>query len=552
MKLLILGGYGVFGGRLARLLVDLNGLDIVIAGRSAVKAQAFVNDVQGAAILSAVALDRNEIATSLPGIMPDLLVDASGPFQAYGDDPYGVVKACLGIGCHYLDLADGAEFVAGIGQFDAEAKARGLIVRSGLSTCPALTSAVVSAFEREMTVTSLAGGIAPSPRAGVGETVLRAVLGYAGQDLDLMRDGRMTSAKALVERRRMTIAPPGKLPLHNKPFSLVEVPDLRLLPKTRPDLRDIWFGAGVVPEVFQRLLNFLARARATIGGPDLTGLAPVAHKVLSLFAIGEHRGGMIMVAEGLRGGQPVTMSWHLVAEGDDGPNIPALASEVMIRRIKAGDLPEAGARPAIGDVTLAEFETAFAHHAITTGFHREPPAQATLFQQLMGSAFDDLPLSLQRFHGQSGKTTWTGRADVIGSGNPLAKMISRIFRFPAPGKDQPLTVTVSPYKDGERWVRTYGTRSMVSTLRPGVGRSDRLIVERFGPVAVHMALVVEDERLQLVPRRMTIFGVPLPARLLPGDLCFEQDRAGVFGFDVTLSLPGVGRIVTYRGTLAQR
>ena len=40
MKVLILGGYGVFGGRLARLLKDEAGLTIVLAGRSLAKAEA--------------------------------------------------------------------------------------------------------------------------------------------------------------------------------------------------------------------------------------------------------------------------------------------------------------------------------------------------------------------------------------------------------------------------------------------------------------------------------------------------------------------------------
>src|SRR5690242_2489778 len=41
MKVLILGGYGTFGGRLAQLLADEARLTLIIAGRSRAKAQAF-------------------------------------------------------------------------------------------------------------------------------------------------------------------------------------------------------------------------------------------------------------------------------------------------------------------------------------------------------------------------------------------------------------------------------------------------------------------------------------------------------------------------------
>jgi NADP oxidoreductase coenzyme F420-dependent len=40
MKVLILGGYGVFGGRLARLLLQ-DGIEVVVAGRDEQKAAAF-------------------------------------------------------------------------------------------------------------------------------------------------------------------------------------------------------------------------------------------------------------------------------------------------------------------------------------------------------------------------------------------------------------------------------------------------------------------------------------------------------------------------------
>ena len=37
--------------------------------------------------------------------------------------------------------------------------------------------------------TLIRGGIAPSPYAGVGENVIRAIAGYAGQPVELKRDG---------------------------------------------------------------------------------------------------------------------------------------------------------------------------------------------------------------------------------------------------------------------------------------------------------------------------------------------------------------------------
>ena len=73
---------------------------------------------------------------------PNIIVDASGPFQIYGD-PYALVRAAIAQGIDYLDLADGSDFVKGIAQFDALARGRGVFVLSGVSSFPVLTAAVV-------------------------------------------------------------------------------------------------------------------------------------------------------------------------------------------------------------------------------------------------------------------------------------------------------------------------------------------------------------------------------------------------------------------------
>ena len=125
LKVLILGGYGKFGGQLAELLCDETRLTLVIAGRSQQKASAFCKKLPPGAGRSAEAVDRNRnIESRLEEIAPDIVVDASGPFQAYGNDPYRVVKAALATGCHYVDFADGSDFVHGVGQFDDAARER--------------------------------------------------------------------------------------------------------------------------------------------------------------------------------------------------------------------------------------------------------------------------------------------------------------------------------------------------------------------------------------------------------------------------------------------
>jgi short subunit dehydrogenase-like uncharacterized protein len=108
-RVLILGGYGTFGGRLAQLLADEARLTLIIAGRSHAKAQAFCTSLPSAALTIPATFDRDgDVELQLRALAPDVVVDVTGPFQTYGTDPYRVVRASLGLGVNYLDLSDGA------------------------------------------------------------------------------------------------------------------------------------------------------------------------------------------------------------------------------------------------------------------------------------------------------------------------------------------------------------------------------------------------------------------------------------------------------------
>ncbi|MGB5559148.1 MAG: saccharopine dehydrogenase NADP-binding domain-containing protein [Paracoccaceae bacterium] len=342
MRVLLLGGYGVFGGRLVDLLVDVPGLEILVAGRDGAKVGRFCAERRGRTRLRPLVLDRRDVAGALAREAPDLVVDATGPFQAYGADPYGVVRAAIAAGANYLDFADGSDFVFGIDGLDAEAKAARVYVLSGVSSFPVLTAAVVAEIGKGIVVHRITGGIAPSPHAGIGLNVMRAVLGYAGSKVALRRGGRDGFGVGLAETRCYTIAVPGHVPLRPLRFSLVDVPDLQVIPAAMPEVRDIWMGAGPVPEVLHRMLNLLARARFRFGLPSLTPFSALFHRVLNLMSFGEHRGGMFVEVEGEIGGRPVIRSWHLLAEGEDGPLIPSMAIEGLVRNALAGE--RAGAR----------------------------------------------------------------------------------------------------------------------------------------------------------------------------------------------------------------
>jgi Domain of unknown function (DUF4166)/Saccharopine dehydrogenase NADP binding domain len=555
LKVLILGGYGTFGGRLAQLLADQGGLTLVIAGRSREKAQAFCRSLPSAAVPAV--FDRDgDIERQLQVLAPDLVVDATGPFQLYGADPYRVVRAALALGIHYLDLADSSDFVNGIVQFDGAARERGVFVLAGVSSFPVLTAAAVRELARGMArVEHVAGGIAPSPYANVGMNVIRAVASYAGKPVALLRDGRKTHGHGLIDAMHYTVAPPGRLPLFPIRFSLVDVPDLTVLPQLWPSLRSVWMGAGPVPAIWHRALSavaWLVRLRIL---PSLSPFAPLMYGTISLLGFGDHRGGMFVSVAGIGpGGERIERSWHMLAEGDDGPFIPSMAAEAIIRHLLAGRRPQAGARSGATALALDDYAPLFARWRITTGLRQSLPSDAgvPLYRRLLGEAWDSLPAPLQVMHDLDDTLLAEGIAEVERGNGLLARLVARIVGFPQAAKEVPVRVSFTVRGGREHWRRSFAGRTFASIQEQGRGRFEWLLCERFGPLVLGMALVLEGGRLRLTVRRWSAFGIPLPRALAPRGDSYEFARDGRFHFHVEIGHPLTGLLVGYRGWLVRR
>lgn len=556
LRLLILGGYGIFGGRLAQLLADEARLTILIAGRSQAKATAFCSQLSASATLMPCVVDRDgDLETQIKTLTPDVLVDATGPFQNYGNDPYRVIKACITLGIPYLDLADGSDFVKGVKQFDEAAKVCGIFVLSGVSSFPVLTAAVVRNLAQGMNqVRSIKGGIAPSPYAGVGENVIRAIAGYAGQPVKLWCGGKQATGYAFTETMRYTIAPPGRLPLHNIRFSLVDVPDLQVIPEAWPGLDSIWMGAGPVPEILHRALNYLSWLVRLKIVSTLTPAAKLFYRAINILRWGEHRGGMFVELQGITDqDQPITRSWHLLAEGADGPLIPSMAIEAIIRKMLEGKIPSAGARAATNALELADYEALFKRRTIYTGCREDTHVPNTpLYRHILGNAWLQLPSSIQTMHDLHDIKSVEGLATVTRGTNGAARLIAALFRFPQAGSDIPVRVDFTLKGGKEYWQRTFAGKRFLSVQSEGRGRYDRLICERFGLCTFGLAVMIEDNKLHLIIRRWDILGIPLPLCLAPSGYSYESEGDGKFHFHVEITLPIIGLIVRYEGSLVDK
>lgn len=360
LRVIVLGGYGGFGARLSRRLAR-DGWHVVVAGRNFATAQAFAATLGSAEGLAA---DRNgDLAPMLAALKPTLVVDAAGPFQG---STYAVPEACIAARVAYLDLADGREFVCGIGALDAAARAANVPVISGASSVPALSGAVVRELSADFgTVERIDLSISASDRATAGASVATSILSYAGRPIPLW-DGsawREEYGWRMLKRERFQVARGTRL---SRLVALVDVPDHTLLIGRVAGYPAVTFRAG--PEFAFQLLGIWVLSWLVQWGwlRSLVPLAPFLHRLQRLTAwMCSDRSAMAVEMRGTRNGAPHCARWTLVADHGDGPEVPVLAAQLLARRIADGAI-EAGARDGGEELTLDDFAPLFGDLAITT------------------------------------------------------------------------------------------------------------------------------------------------------------------------------------------
>jgi saccharopine dehydrogenase-like protein len=364
-RVLVLGGYGVFGGLAAERLAQVPCIEVIVAGRSEEKAKGCAARLAGRATaqVSAVCLNAGDVsADALRTIAPAVLINATGPFQA---QDYTVARACIGAGVHYLDLADARAFVTGIAALDGDARKAGVLVVSGASTVPAVSGAVVDAYATRFgRLDAVDTTIAPADSFEPGIATTRSILGTIGMPLGGAgkgAGGRFCGWQGL-RRRRL----PG---LGGRWLGRCDVPDLQLFPDRYRGLKDVKVYAALEVGAFHLGLwglSWLARAGLLRRPERLAGPLLAVKRRLGL--LGSDRGGMAVVLEGQDAdGRPKRLTWHLVAGSGHGPYIPAMPSVMIARKLLDGALATRGAMPCLGLFTLDELLAAIADLDVAVG-----------------------------------------------------------------------------------------------------------------------------------------------------------------------------------------
>lgn len=358
-RILILGGYGNFGKRVAAMLInrftDKKALEIMIAGRHLPIAIAEAERLQPKSSLKIypLALDWRaaDFKQKLQEANPTILIHAAGPFQT---QDYTVAKTCIELKIHYIDLSDGREFVNNITTLDELALQNDVVVLSGASSVPGLSSVVIDSYAHKFSdLREIDFGIAPANKAERGSATIEAILGYTGKPFMRLEKGNWKKVYGWQNLHRHYYGDNIGLRLHGN----LDIPDLDLLPIRYPSLKTVIFHAGLeVPLLhwFMWHMSWFTRAKLIRNWSRF--IRPINAMGHWFDKMGTDCGGMYIHMSGSNHDyQPLDIYWTLVADKGHGPQIPVIPSIIMVGKILDGLIP-AGARPCVGLFTLADFD----------------------------------------------------------------------------------------------------------------------------------------------------------------------------------------------------
>jgi hypothetical protein len=541
-RVVLIGGTGTFGSRLAEHLARIPELDIVLTSRSKAKAQDVVNRlISAGAVAKLEAAEFNSARDPIDRFQPWLVIDASGPFQFMD---YRTPRAALEVGAHFIDIADASQYLMGFeGALNPLAQARNLVALAGASTTPALTFAVVDHLTKLWSrIDTIDIAIVPGGSNRVGPALVKAILAQASVPAITFRHGFQTRQRGWMHGHSLVIPMLGTFRV-----TPVDTVDASTMPARYRVTSRVNFSAGLISRLEQWAVEVLALGRRTGLVRRLDSLARIlaAGRLLTRH-LADDRGGMIIKIRGLdASGLATEAQWSLLARQGHGPHVPTLAAVAAVRQLLEQALP-AGARMVQGEIPLDLIEREFAPLAIAS--HVACDALPTsVFQGVLGASYSQLPGALRDFHSAEGPPVWHGQADVVRGRNLVSRFAGWLIGLPSAGS-HPLTVCVEREgADRETWTRTFGKRSFKSVMQRTARNA---LTESFGPFRFTLGLRASAQGTALPVIDGSLAGIPLPRFLLPTSDAVEfQDRQERFCFDVKIGLPFFGLLAHYRGWL---
>ena len=355
-RILVIGGTGVIGSRIVRLLSAVPRVEVIFTAREAeiAESQEQALRIDGIDARGLCWDGRDGAAALLARIRPDVMIDATG---TAGRTDSSLALACLRLGIAYIDLSMSRAHIQDVRALSSMAVEARLPVFTAAGLLPSVTMAAARTMARDMTrVSALRIYLCPGNQEPRGRAFLAAVIAEAGQPFRHRQDGAWVTARNWLDLRRLDL--PGVWsdsgPVRRL-FAAMDSPDHDLVPEHWPDLSTTSVQGGMELGLIQLGLWGTAWLRriGLLRHPAWTSglLADVGGLFRSL---GTARSALRVELEGTIGTHRVRRLWQIEGDRGDLAWVAAAPAAALARLIVVGPRPAPGARAAAGEPALHE------------------------------------------------------------------------------------------------------------------------------------------------------------------------------------------------------
>jgi small multidrug resistance pump len=170
-------------------------------------------------------------------------------------------------------------------------------------------------------------------------------------------------------------------------------------------------------------------------------------------------------------------------------------------------------------------------------------SQVTLYQQWIGSAFDDMSPELQKFHGAKTPIRVKGIFKVARGTNMISRLLAKLSNLPFETEAEEAELIVTPVHDAEIWSRRIGSKKVISKQ----WLEGQYLIERFKIVHIYLSAEVVAHDLIIRDVYASLLGMPMPPFLTPSVFARGHQVGEEIEIEVDVHFKPFGRIIHYTG-----
>jgi saccharopine dehydrogenase-like NADP-dependent oxidoreductase len=250
-KVLVLGGTGRIGSRVAQDLIAHTSAQVIITGRQ-IELGKKCADTLGEKV-SFLPLDLADIAGLVRAISTsNLVIHCAGPFHHRDAN---VLKTCIDLGVNYLDVSDHRSFTQKNLAYRAQAEQAGITAILNTGVFPGISNSMVRlAIEKLDTPEAIHLSYVVSGSGGAGLTIMKTTFLGLVNEFEAWLDGKWHKIKPYSQRETIEFpAPYGKVGVY-----WFDMPETLTLAESFP-VKTVITKFGSVPDLYNYLTWLVAR-----------------------------------------------------------------------------------------------------------------------------------------------------------------------------------------------------------------------------------------------------------------------------------------------------